>query len=340
MQSKKETILSTRMKTLRDMVHKLPFILFMATAFLAVAWPLIRPEDATWAYMTGIFVSMALYVAWVILAITDKFNENNGDGNDNTSDFYRDGAVKPSDSDRVPAGNDGPVLPARELPRATGGVEGTCAKGHAASRNAEGKGDITAIQTIFNSSVRLHRLLALLVCGLYVIAGFFLFNGILNIPTGRETTALIVYGCLIFSTVFSITITPYDAVLNAHENMFFYSLVGIIDVFLKLAIAILISYSDYDRLLFYGVLMAGESWLLRFITKYYCDRTYPVCKALSSKEHDNGILKKMASFAGWQQTLRNSIVPLKVRSSCLKDLRYSRSSFSGVMISLWYFPFS
>ena len=126
-----------------------------------------------------------------------------------------------------------------------------------------------------------------------------LFNGILNIPSGRETTALIVYGCLIFSTVFSITITPYDAVLNAHENMFFYSLVGIIDVFLKLAIAILISYSDYDRLLFYGVLMAGESWLLRFITKYYCDRTYSVCKALSLKEHDNGILKKMASFAGW-----------------------------------------
>lgn len=164
---------------------------------------------------------------------------------------------------------------------------------------AEGKGDITAIQIIFNSSVRLHRLLALFVCGLYVIAGFFLFNGILNIPSGRETTALIVYGCLIFSTVFSITITPYDAVLNAHENMFFYSLVGIIDVFLKLAIAILISYSDYDRLLFYGVLMAGESWLLRFITKYYCDRTYSVCKTLSLKEHDNGILKKMASFAGW-----------------------------------------
>ena len=164
---------------------------------------------------------------------------------------------------------------------------------------AEGKGDVTAIQTIFNSSVRLHRILALLVCLAYIIAGLFFFNGILNIPSGRETTALIVYGCLIFSTVFSITIAPYDAVLNAHENMFFYSLVGIIDVFLKLAIAILISYSNYDRLLFYGVLMAGESWLLRFVTKYYCDRTYSVCKAISLKGRDNEILRKMASFAGW-----------------------------------------
>ena len=128
------------------MVHKLPFILFMATAFLAVAWPLIRPEDATWAYMAGIFVSMALYVAWIILAITDKFKENNGDDNDYSSDFYRDGAVKPTCGDCVPGGNDGSVLPARELPRATGDDEGDCTKevqadkGHAASGNATGKG--------------------------------------------------------------------------------------------------------------------------------------------------------------------------------------------------------
>ena len=132
------------------MVHKIPFILFMATAFLAIAWPLIKPECSMWAYMAGIFVSIALYVAWVILAITDKFKENNGDSNDNTSDFYRDGAVKPTSGDSVPGGNDGPVLPARELPRTTGGDEGNCDerdcakevqadKGHAASGNAGGK---------------------------------------------------------------------------------------------------------------------------------------------------------------------------------------------------------
>lgn len=164
---------------------------------------------------------------------------------------------------------------------------------------AEGKGDESNIKMIFDTSISLHWWIAMLVCVLYIIAGLFFFNGILNIPLGRENTAIVVYGCLIFSTVFSIAIAPYDAVLNAHENMFFYSLVGIIDVFLKLAIAIFISYSDYDRLLFYGVLMAGESWLLRFITKYYCDRTYSVCKAKSIKMRDNGILKRMASFAGW-----------------------------------------
>ena len=155
---------------------------------------------------------------------------------------------------------------------------------------AEGEGDMC---------ISLHWRIALLVCVLYIIAGVFFFNGVLNIPIGRESTAIIVYGCLIFSTVFSITIAPYDAVLNAHENMFFYSVVGIVDVFLKLLIAILISYSDYDRLLFYGFLMAGESWLVRSVTKYYCIKTYEVCNSTNGIQHNYSMMKKMASFAGW-----------------------------------------
>ena len=67
---------------------------------------------------------------------------------------------------------------------------------------AEGKGDIENIKSIFSTSIRLHWWLALLVCVLYVIAGLFFFNGILNIPSGREDTAIMVYGCLIFSTIF------------------------------------------------------------------------------------------------------------------------------------------
>lgn len=164
---------------------------------------------------------------------------------------------------------------------------------------AEGEGDMCKIKMIFDTSISLHWRIALLVCVLYIIAGVFFFNGVLNIPIGRESTAIIVYGCLIFSTVFSITIAPYDAVLNAHENMFFYSVVGIVDVFLKLLIAILISYSDYDRLLFYGFLMAGESWLVRSVTKYYCIKTYEVCNSTNGIQHNYSMMKKMASFAGW-----------------------------------------
>lgn len=68
------------------MKHPKAFILFMVTAFLAVMWPLIRPDEATWAYTLGIGVSLGLYLAWIILVITDKFKNN--DGNDNSSNYY------------------------------------------------------------------------------------------------------------------------------------------------------------------------------------------------------------------------------------------------------------
>lgn len=165
---------------------------------------------------------------------------------------------------------------------------------------AEGEGKPNRIKQILNTAIFLHWVLAGIVCILFIIAGFVFFNGVLNIPDGRVSVAIFVYGCLIFSTVFSITITPYDAVLNAHENMLYYSILGIIDVILKLLIAIAILFASWDKLLFYGLLMAVESWLMRTITKFYCIRSYQECKDINWRKYSNrDSLKEMSSFAGW-----------------------------------------
>ena len=68
-------------------------------------------------------------------------------------------------------------------------------------------------------------------------AGWFLFHGILNIPANRISAAQVVYCSLIVSTVFTVMNVPYDAVMNAHENMRYYAIVGVIESFLKLAVA-------------------------------------------------------------------------------------------------------
>ena len=165
---------------------------------------------------------------------------------------------------------------------------------------AEGEGEIDRIKEIFTTSVILHWLMALVVCLLFIICGFLFFNGILNIPEGRRTIAILVYGCLIISTVFTIAIVPYDAVLNAHENMRYYAIIGILDVMLKLAIAIVIAFSSWDRLLFYGVLMAAESFLCRYITKQYCIRHYEECRNVCVQTIPSmRQMKQMTSFAGW-----------------------------------------
>lgn len=165
---------------------------------------------------------------------------------------------------------------------------------------AEGQGHNEEVKKIFNNSLYLHWCIAILIGLLFVIFGFFLFNYILNIPAGREITSIIVYGCLIISMIFSIIISPYDALLNAHENMKYYSILGIFDVILKFIIALGIMYSSGDRLLIYGILMALEAWMLRFITQRYCLKHYSECRDVNIKKYlDKALLKKMSSFTGW-----------------------------------------
>lgn len=164
----------------------------------------------------------------------------------------------------------------------------------------EGASDKASIIKIFNNAKAIHYAIALFTAIFLIGAGFVFFNGVLNIPAGREFPALILYACLIFSIVFSITITPYDAVLNAHENMLYYSILGIIDVIAKLLIAIAIMYADTDRLILYAVLMAAESWLFRLVTKHYCTKHYAECKpGIMKKNIDKQTIKAMSSFAGW-----------------------------------------
>ena len=112
------------MKTVIDMRHPAPFILFIITGFLAVMWPLIRPEDDTWAYATGLAISLLVYLAWMILVIRDKFKNDNGDNDDSTSDFYKYGATARDNAPGDNAGGDGGMLPDRILPRTARLAEG------------------------------------------------------------------------------------------------------------------------------------------------------------------------------------------------------------------------
>ncbi len=61
---------------------------------------------------------------------------------------------------------------------------------------------------------------------------------------------------MVFSTFFKIISVPYDAVINAHENMFLVAVLGVLEAFLKLGIAVYITYAEFDGLITYGILMA------------------------------------------------------------------------------------
>ena len=132
-----------------------------------------------------------------------------------------------------------------------------------------------------------------------VIAGYFFFNGILNIPEERTFAAQVVYGSLIISTMFTVMTVPYDAAMNAHENMKYYAIVGILESLLKLAVAFACVYTTHDKLIVYGSLMACIPLVTLTIMRVYCHRHYEECTIRIRKYWDRGLMKEMTGFAGW-----------------------------------------
>ena len=164
---------------------------------------------------------------------------------------------------------------------------------------SEGQGVLSKKTQIFNISLILHFVIALIVG--VVLLGIIpvLFGSVLNIENSRLFAAKIVYFSLIASTMLTVMTVPYDAMLNSHENMLYYSLVGMLESFLKLAVAFIVVYTKYDKLVVYGILMACIPFITLTIMRVYCHRHYQECVFAPIKYWDYSLLKEMTSFAGW-----------------------------------------
>lgn len=164
---------------------------------------------------------------------------------------------------------------------------------------AEGEGNLAKKKQVFNVSMVLHIVVALLT-GLILLAAMYpLFNGILYILPERIFAAKIIYLSLIVSTMFTIINVPYDSVMNAHENMLYYSIIGILEAVLKLVVAYACVYAVFDKLIVYGVLMTVIPFITLTIMKVYCHRKYAECVIGFRKYWSRGLVKDIASFSGW-----------------------------------------
>ncbi len=163
----------------------------------------------------------------------------------------------------------------------------------------EGRGDMDGVKRIFNVTMILNLALSVFVLFAFVVAGIWLFNGVLNISEERIWAAQIVYGSLVLSTAFSVMTAPYFAVMNAHENMRYYTFVGILESFLKLAIAFIVVYTSQDKLIIYGIFMAAVPLVSLSIMRVYCHKHYEECHFKPQTYWDYKLSKEILGFAGW-----------------------------------------
>lgn len=164
---------------------------------------------------------------------------------------------------------------------------------------AQGEGDKNGIRVIFNSSVIIHIILSLVVLAALEIAFFVYFNGVLNIPVDRINAAKWIYQFMVISAILAVLVSPYNASINAHEDMGYLSLFGIVMCIGKLIIALCISISPIDKLIFYGLGMAVIQWANLAVFYRYCKKHYPECILNIKKYADKKTIRKMFAYASY-----------------------------------------
>ena len=163
----------------------------------------------------------------------------------------------------------------------------------------EGQGDSFKLKQIYNVSIVLHIIIAILVGSVLSIIGYFFFEDLVNIPIQRLDASRIVYSCLVVSTIVTVLSSPYDALINSHENFKLFALISILENLLKLAAAVACLFSSQDKLIIYGVLIGSIPLITMAIKYFYCHRNYSECVFRPATYYSRAVIKEMSSFVGW-----------------------------------------
>lgn len=160
-----------------------------------------------------------------------------------------------------------------------------------------GRDDARKLQQTFSTSVNILLLLALVVVLLGETVGLWFVNAKLNIEPDRMSAANWIYQFSLLSFVLEMLSVPYSASVISHEKMGTFAFVTIAKVFLTLGIALSLSVSPIDKLVFYGILVLFVSMSIQLMYWIYCRRNFPECRY--TMHIDKCIFKEMFGFAGW-----------------------------------------
>lgn len=160
-----------------------------------------------------------------------------------------------------------------------------------------GKGDIRSVNKVFSMSLTVHMLVSFVILVLAETVGLWFVNNKLQIPIDRMAAANWVYQCVVILSVANITQTPYTASIIANERMKAFASIGILDVFLRLIIAIVISFATIDRLQLYAVLMMSSGLITTLLYRLYCKFNLKGCDYRFEKNKE--LFKEIISFSGW-----------------------------------------
>lgn len=163
-----------------------------------------------------------------------------------------------------------------------------------------GKNDGGTVKKVFANSLCVHVSVSLLLIAVLFMLKDTVVYDFLNIPQDRVEVAASIYGITVFMLVVTIMSAPYKALLIAHENIAYISIIEVCDGFVKLGVALLVLSTDMDKLLLYALLMFGIQVFNMCALAVYAVVKYDEAKVLAVHRYaDVKYIRQLMGFAGW-----------------------------------------
>lgn len=169
----------------------------------------------------------------------------------------------------------------------------------------KGAGDYASLSRMMNVSVRLHKIFGLILLFLGETVGLYVVDCCLIFPENRHFAALMVYQASLFSMLFSFFRIPFTAIVVTFERFSFMAKISLLEVSVKLLMAIGLLYIDADSLMLYGFSFTLIEVCQYLIYKYYCGSYYEQQKIKISELLHGDESKSLIKFSSW--TLLGSI---------------------------------
>ena len=163
---------------------------------------------------------------------------------------------------------------------------------------ALGRNDQVGGARIFRTAVTIHILLSLMVVLLAETLGLWFLNNYMKIPADQLTAANWVFQCAVASVVVTIVSTPLSAVVIAREKMEVFALLSVLEVVMKLIVALSLTFILTNKLKAYSLLNLGSVVFLTVANLIYCRRQFPECRSVRMSYYKE-LFRPMAGFMSW-----------------------------------------
>lgn len=161
----------------------------------------------------------------------------------------------------------------------------------------KGNGNLKTQSAIYNSALVIQFVIGITTLVLLESFGVWYVNNVMVVPVERLFVTNCVFQFSAVSLFLVIMQVPYSAAIMAYERMNFYAIVGVIDVLFRLVIVITLPYVSFDKLVYYGGLVAFVSFIDIICYYIYVRKNFP---SLVIEIHSGKcFFRPMLSFSVW-----------------------------------------